>query len=63
MASNEVFEMLYVVEILYYAANDDLWRIGAVVCKNRDKRIYFIVRVIASALLLVMVLETVLFSG
>ena len=45
MALKEKFDILYVVDIMYYTIIDDSWGIGDGKSKNLDKLITFIVRV------------------
>jgi hypothetical protein len=45
MALKEKFDILYVVDIMYYTIIDDSWGIGDGKSKNHDKLITFIVRV------------------
>ena len=44
MALNGIVLMLYVIDILYYKANDDSWGIGEVNSINHNKLIAYIVR-------------------
>jgi hypothetical protein len=39
MALNEVFEILYILDILYYTVISDSWGIGIVICRYCGKLI------------------------
>ena len=45
MALNEIFLMLYMIDILYYTDYNDNWGFGVGKSKKCDKQLTFIVRV------------------